>query len=181
MSYQSEHQKKFKALELYLSNIEELRRNANGGNCVLFSYDPSEETLYIEEAKRIYNTTAKFIDLSNIMQKFIDIDGWEDFASYYNDFKDTPYKVFKDESSQYDYFSMIIDEIKAVSSENKIPIIIRTGALYGTGIDNQNIMENKSVMALKKPLVIFYPSIQKNNKVLFLGIKEASKYRCQVI
>lgn len=180
MPYLSDHQKKFKALEIHLQNIEQLKRGANGGNCVLFTFEPEDEKLYIAEAKNQYENTAKFISLSDILQKFIDKDGWDDFYNYYNDYKDTPDKVFK-YGSEDDYFSMIIKEIKSADEEGKIPIIIRTGALYGTGIDNQNIMENSDVMSLKHPLVIFYPSTLKDSKVLFLGVKEASKYRCQVV
>lgn len=180
MPYQSEHQAKFKVLQIHLDNIEQLRRSANGGNCVLFSYEPNDEKLYIEEAKNIYKDSAYFIDLSNLLQGFIDKDGWDKFSNYYNDYQDTPHEVFKSDFGG-DYFEMIIHEIKVADKNNKIPMIIRTGALYGTGIDNQNIMENKCVMELKKPLVIFYPSIKKDNNVLFLGVKEASQYRCQVI
>lgn len=180
MPYQSEHQTKFKALQMHLNNIEQLRRNANGGNCVLFSFEPSEEALYINEARNLYKDTAEFIDASLLLQNYIDNETWQGFSDYYNDYKDTPNIVFKNDTDK-DFFTMIIDEIKKANQNGKIPIIIRTGALYGTGIENQNIMENKYVMEMGNPLVIFYPAIKKDNNILFLGVKKASQYRCQLI
>ena len=42
-------------------------------------------------------------------------------------------------------------------------------------------MENKVVMNGKKPLVILYPADKKNDEIMFLGIRPASKYRYMVI
>jgi len=53
--------------------------------------------------------------------------------------------------------------------------------LYGTGIENVNIMEHKDVMQLKHPLVIFYPSKISEDNILFLNFRPASKYRCTLV
>jgi len=60
-------------------------------------------------------------------------------------------------------------------------MLVRTGALYGTGIENVNIMEHATVMSLDQPLVFFYPSTLENDNLLFLNFKLASKYRCTLI
>jgi hypothetical protein len=59
--------------------------------------------------------------------------------------------------------------------------LIRTGCLYGTGIENVNIMEHKIITKLSHPLIIFYPSKIQSDNLLFLNFKQASKYRCALI
>jgi hypothetical protein len=76
---------------------------------------------------------------------------------------------------------MIISQIEEACLDDKIPFLIRTGCLFGTGIDNVNIMEHKMVMALKHPLVIFYPSKIEDDNIFFLNFKPASKYRCTLV
>jgi hypothetical protein len=68
-----------------------------------------------------------------------------------------------------------------VNSKNMTPILIRSGVLYGTGIENLNLMEDKTVMGLDNPLVLFYPAKLENDNLYFLNFKLASKYRCTVI
>jgi len=53
--------------------------------------------------------------------------------------------------------------------------------VFGTGIENVNIMEHKFVMSLQHPLVIFYPSKIENDNIYFLNFKPASKYRCTLV
>lgn len=47
-----------------------------------------------------------------------------------------------------DLFDLILADIKSVCENDKIPILIRTGCLYGTGIENVNVMEHKEVIKL---------------------------------
>jgi hypothetical protein len=68
-----------------------------------------------------------------------------------------------------------------VYAQDKIPILIHVGALNGTDIENIHIMENKVVMQGCNPLIILYPADKKNDEIMFLGIRSASKYRCMVI
>ena len=42
-------------------------------------------------------------------------------------------------------------------------------------------MEDKTVMGMKQPLVLFYPAKLENENLYFLNFKLASKYRCTVI
>ena len=67
------------------------------------------------------------------------------------------------------------------SENDRIPFLIRTGCLYGTGIENVNIMEHASVMALQHPLVICYPSTYSEGNIFFLSFKPASTYRCTLV
>lgn len=65
--------------------------------------------------------------------------------------KNTTHLIFRSDDPEIDLFDMIIGEIEKASQNDKIPILIRTGCLYGTGIENVNIMENKTVMNLPHP------------------------------
>ena len=80
-----------------------------------------------------------------------------------------------------DLMDLIISAINDAYQKGKIPVLIRTGSLYGKGIENVNIMEHKTVMGLNNPLVILYPSKIENENFYFLNFKLASKYRCTVI
>jgi hypothetical protein len=158
-----------------------LRLQANGGNSILFSYTPHEEHLYIEKAKELYADKAVFIDVSKLLVQFIDEDGWNSFQEYYNDFKNTPHLVFRSDDPSTDLFDLIIGEIEKACQNDQIPFLIRTGCLFGTGIENVNIMEHRAVMNLPHPLVIFYPSKIEDDNIYFLNFKPASKYRCTLV
>jgi hypothetical protein len=182
MSYITDYQQKFTDLATQLKNQDQLRREANGGNSILFTYPPAEEKQYIEKAKEIYADTAEFIDVSRRMVDFIDEIGWDDFKVYFNDMKPSYHKVFFDKfSTERDLFDRIIDDIVNACQNNKIPFLIRTGCLYGTAIENVNIMEHKTVINLPYPLVVFYPSKIEDDSLYFLNFKPASKYRCAMV
>lgn len=181
MSFLTDNKQKFEDLAFQLSHRDTLRRQANGGNSILFTYAPDEENEYIKRAKELYEGKAVFIDISKLLVAFIDQDGWEDFKAYYQDYKDTPGVIFNTKSEEPDLFKLIIEAIEKSSAEGKIPMLIRTGALYGTGIENVNIMEHASVMNLSQPLVFFYPSRLEDDNLYFLNFKPASKYRCTLI
>ncbi|NBK98922.1 MAG: hypothetical protein EOM50_13045 [Erysipelotrichia bacterium] len=181
MSFQTEHQKKLEDLTYQLNNLEELRRTANGGNSILFTFPPKEEQEYIDLLHLHYQEKAKFIDISKLLISFIDSYGWEEFEELYKDLKSTPYLLFKSDAPEKDLFDSIIDAISEANNQDKIPILMRTGILCGTGIENQNIMEHRVVMALKHPLVILYPATFKNHDLMFLNFRPANKYRCTVV
>lgn len=181
MPYITDHLQKFTDLKFHIENQDLLRRQANGGNSILFSYSPNEEQQYIEKAKDLYVDSAVFIDISKLLVQFIDEDGWETFSEYYKDFKNTTHLVFRSDDPTLDLFDLIISEIEKACQNDKIPFLIRTGCLFGTGIENVNIMENKAVMHLSHPLVIFYPSKIEDDNIYFLNFKPASKYRCTLV
>lgn len=184
MAYLEDHKAKFENLKvnLNLQHRDQLRRKANGGNSIIFTYPPEEEMLYLKKFEELNSDASYcFVDVAKLLVEFIDLDGWTDFESYYNDFKDTPHLIFKSEDESTDLMDLIISAIHDADQKNQIPVLIRTGALLGTGIENVNIMEHKTVMGLHHPLVILYPSKIENENLYFLNFKLASKYRCTVI
>ena len=187
MPYISDHQQKFADLKFHIGNQDQLRRQANGGNSILFSYPPNEEQQYIEKAKELYPDKAEFIDISKLLVQFVDECeyegdlGWSAIVKYYSDFQLTPHLIFRSDDPTPDLFDMIISEIESACRNDKIPFLIRTGCLFGTGIENVNIMEHKAVINLPHPLVIFYPSKIEDDNIYFLNFKLASKYRCTLV
>ena len=181
MSFIADHQRKFTDLDQQINNLDQLRRQANGGNSILFGYPPDEEGLYLAKTSEVLGDRAQFIDVSRLLVSFIDGMGWEDFERYYREFCATPHKVFRAGDDDPDLFNTIIAAIVASAEAGKIPVLIRTGCLVGTGIENANIMDCKEVMTLKLPLVIFYPSTIVDENLLFLNFKPASKYRCTLV
>lgn len=181
MSFTTDHKQKFTDLDLQIANQDQLRRKANGGNSILFSYPPNEEKVYIDEARTRYADRASFIDISKLLVKYVDEEGWDSFSDYYSEFKDTPHKVFKSDDPSEDLFDLIIKDISSACDADQIPFLMRTGCLFGTGIENVNIMEHKSVMTLNHPLVLFYPSRIDGDNLYFLNFKLASKYRCTLV
>ncbi len=181
MSYTTDRQRKFNELKFHIENYCQLRLKSNGGNSILFSYPPDEEQQYIKKAKNLYVDNASFIDVGKLFVQFIDDDGWESFSTYYNDFRNTPHLIFRSGDPTPDLFDLIISEIETACRNDKIPFLIRTGCLFGTGIENVNIMEHKNIMKLLCPLVIFYPSKIEDDNIYFLNFKPASKYRCTLV
>lgn len=184
MPYITDHQQKFTDLKFHIANQDQLRRQANGGNSILFSYPPDEEQQYIEKAKELYADNTAFIHVSELLVRLIDQDKdkWGGFANYYQKMHPSSHKVFYDpNSTDTDLFDLIISEIENACRDDKIPFLIRTGCLFGTGIENVNIMEHKAVMNLPHPLVIFYPSKIEDDNIYFLNFKSASKYRCTLV
>ena len=181
MSFTTEHKQKFEDLLLRIKNQDRLQLQANGGNSILFSYPPEDESKYLEHALDLFGDEACFIDVSKLLVDFIAKDGWDDFQSYNESMSSTPHVVFKSDDPEVDLFDMIIQEISKAFAADKIPILIRIGALYGTGIENLSIMEHPHVMKSAHPLIIFYPSRIKDETLLFLNFKLASKYRCVLV
>jgi len=58
MPYITDHKQKFDDLKFHIENQDQLKKQANGGNSILFSYSPDEEQLYIEKAAEIYQEIA---------------------------------------------------------------------------------------------------------------------------
>lgn len=79
------------------------------------------------------------------------------------------------------FFYYIIKAIENSYQMNKIPVLVHTGAIYGMGFSNINIMEHRIVMSAQLPLIAFYPATVDKDNINFLGKQIASKYRCIVI
>ena len=160
-----------------------IKLSANGGNSMLFMCPPLEEGNYIRLMRQDLNPDKySFIDLNELLVKFID-DNEAEIKLKYELLQNSSNHIFKLPPGEEgnDLFQLIIQAIVSVYDQNKIPILIRVGALNGTDIENIHIMENKVVMQGKNPVIILYPADKKNDEIMFLGIRPASKYRCMVI
>tara|TARA_B100000315_G_C14539751_1_gene570282 strand:+ start:203 stop:739 length:537 start_codon:yes stop_codon:yes gene_type:complete len=168
---------KFRELESILKNRDKqsIKMDAHGGHTVLFIYPPNEEITYLEKVKEEY-PKAELINVADLLIEYIDQFGLEKFTEAYSDYQSEPQKLFKD------FLKMIISKIENAGVNNKLPVLIRSGALSGTGIENISIMDSPIVHKLPIPLVILYPATEAGDKRLkFLNYKPASDYRSVVI
>jgi hypothetical protein len=161
----------------------EIRLNANGGNSLLIVCDPHEELLFVEKAKDLLPTDAfKIIDLNQCLLDFIS-DNLEFLEEQFNDLQSSTHEIFKGPSTEVtvDLYKGIMSMIDESFDANKVPVLIHTGSLYGTGIHNIHFMEHELVMKSPLPIIIVYPATMDQEKLLFLGKKPSSKYRCMII
>lgn len=164
-------------------NKNNIKLSANGGNSILFMCPPVEESEYIAVMKKTLNSEKyMFLDMNDLLVKFVE-ENADEIKMKFDFLRNSSNQIFKLPQGEEgnDLFGMIIEEIVSAYDAGKIPVLIRVGALNGTDIENIHIMENKTVMNGKKPLVILYPAENKNQEIIFLGIRPASKYRCMVI
>lgn len=164
-------------------NENNLKLSANGGNSILFMCPPIDEEKYISTMKNTMNVeTYNFIDLNDLLVEFVE-ENKDEIKLKFDFLRNSSNQIFKLPQGEEgtDLFGMIISKIINSYNNEKIPVLIRVGALNGTDIENIHIMENKTVMNGKKPLIILYPAEKNNQEIMFLGIRPASKYRCMVI
>jgi hypothetical protein len=107
----------------------------------------------------------------------------EDLAEMFELLKSSVHQIFKapDGETSPALFKYLIGVIDQTFKANKIPVLIHSGALYGSGIDNIHLMENELVMKAKTPLIILYPATQDGDQLMFLNSRPASKYRCMIV
>lgn len=161
----------------------EIRINANGGNSILIVCEPNRELEYVQAIEKLMtNETYSIIDLNALLNEFVESNQAE-LEENFKLLKSSVNQVFKtpDGEQGSDLFGMIINGIINSLNEGKIPVIIHTGALYGSDIDNIHIMENELVMSASLPLIILYPATKEKEHLMFLSKRPASKYRCMVI
>lgn len=180
-TFNIEHNRLFSELkELLKSDIAQITGKANGGRSILFVYPPVDETNYISAAKTMFQENEyRFIDIRDLFTRFLSEKGLDDFKINYKDFGNEMF--FSDNFYDETFFATIIKAIKSSYEENKTPILIHIGTIYGMGFSNINIMEHKMVMESKLPLIVFYPAEVDKDNIKFLGRQIASKYRCIVI
>ena len=183
MSLSKTIDQKFIELKFILEHWDKqsIKMDAHGGHTILFIYPPNEEMIYLDRIQKEY-PDAYFINIAKIFTDYIDSIGLDGFVNIYNDYFSEPQKLFKSELSDDDLYQRILNKVEKAGIENKLPVLIRSGALFGTGIENISIMDSKAVRNLPLPLVIMYPaSIGGDNKLKFLNFKIASDYRAVVI
>lgn len=169
------------AVQTYGAN--NIKLSANGGNSMLFMCPPLEESQYIDVMRHNLNPEKyTFLDMNQLLVRFID-ENKDEIKIKFDFLRNSSNQIFKLPQGEEgnDLFGMIISAIQDIFDAGKIPVLIRVGSLNGTDIENIHIMENKVVMSGKKPLIILYPAEIKNEEIMFLGIRPASKYRCMVI
>jgi len=161
----------------------EIRLNANGGNSILLVCPPVLEFQYIEKLiEMMPSDTYKIIDINEMLISFVD-DHQTDLAEMFDLLRGSVHQIFKAPEGETtpDLFKHLLGAIAQTFNENKIPVLIHSGALYGSGIDNIHLMENELVMKAKTPLIILYPATQEGEQLMFLNSRPASKYRCMIV
>lgn len=161
----------------------EITLKANGGNSILLVCDPMKEVEYISYLTDLLpKDDFSIIDLNDCLTDFVAKHSTE-VAELYEMLQSATHEIFKAPAGEEspDLFREIINRIHEAFQQNKVPVLINTGALYGTGIQNIHIMENESVMKATLPVIILYPATHEADRLLFLGKQPASKYRCMII
>jgi len=161
----------------------EIRLNANGGNSILIVCDPMKETEYITHMSELLPVDKfSIIDLNQCLIDFVTNHKTE-LVKLYDLLQSATHEIFKAPAGEEsnDLFKELIAKIHNALQQDKVPVLINTGALYGTGIHNIHIMENEIVMKAALPLIILYPATIEPDRILFLGKHPASKYRCMII
>ncbi len=173
-----------KAMRLVESDEKShIRLNANGGNSILLVCEPHRELDYIQAITKLMpGDKYQVIDLSDLLCQFVE-QNKADLAEMFDLLQGSLHQIFKtpDGEEGSDYFGLILQAIDSSLKANKIPVLINTGTLYGSGIGSIHIVENDLVMRAKLPLIILYPATWDQGKLMFLGKRPASKYRCMVV
>lgn len=161
----------------------EIRLNANGGNSILIVCNPSDELSFIESIKKNYpEDSFTIIDLNKVLNCFIELN-MDHLDDLFEMLQGSVQQIFKAPQGEdrKDLFKMILEAINDSYASGKTPVLINSGALYGTGIDNIHIMEHEIVMKGSLPIIILYPATKEADRLLFLGKRPASKYRCMIV
>lgn len=157
--------------------------SANGGNSILIVCEPSKELDYIVTIKKLMiDDKYEIIDLNEVLCEFVSHNK-SDIEDGFDLLKGSIHQIFKipDGEEGNDLFGLILQKIRKSFESSKIPVLINSGALYGSGIDNIHIMESELIMRASLPLIILYPATRDKEKLLFLSKRPASKYRCMII
>ena len=161
----------------------EIRLNANGGNSILLVCPPELEFQFIEKLVELMpRDTYQLIDINEMLISFVEAHQ-ADLAEMFDLLRGSVHQIFKapEGETSPDLFKLLLLAIEQSFKEQKIPVLIRNGALYGSGIDNIHLMENEFVMKSKMPIIILYPATQDGDQLMFLNSRPASKYRCMVV
>jgi hypothetical protein len=161
----------------------EIRLNANGGNSILVVCEPERELDFIKAIyEHMKEESYRIIDLNDLLNKFIE-QNRDDLEVSFKLLKSSVNQIFKTPEGEQgsDLFGLITESIKDSLATGKIPVVIHSGALYGSDIDNIHLMESEYIMNATLPLIILYPATKENETLMFLSKRPASRYRCMVI
>jgi len=165
------------------SGRSEIRIKSNGGNSILIVCDPKQELNFINIIKKeLPEDNFTIIDLNIILCEYVQAN-MSTLEESFDLLKGSIQQIFKSPPGEDtpDLFLRIIDSISNSFKVDKIPVLINSGAIYGSGIENIHIIENEVVMNSSSPIIILYPATHDGDKLMFLGNRPASKYRCMII
>ena len=161
----------------------EITLKANGGNSILIVCEPRQEHQFINYI-RTYMTEDNYriINLNDLLFRFVE-ENKDALPELFELLQSSVEQIFKlpDQETGSDLFRIILQEIENSYKSSKIPVLIHSGALYGSGIENIHIMENDLVMKSNIPLIVLHPSTSEGDSLLFLSKRHASKYRCHIV
>lgn len=161
----------------------EIRLNANGGNSILLVCDPADEAKFVDSIdKNLDKNLFKIVDLHKLLVGFIESNK-EDLDDLFNLLQGSVNQIFKAPPGEEgeDFFKSIMQTVAESYADEKIPVLVNTGVLYGAGIESIQIMEHESVMNASRPLILLYPATHEGDSLMFLSKRPASKYRCMII
>lgn len=160
----------------------EIRLNANGGNSILVVCPPDMELEYIHAMENQMEEGYRIIRLDELLLNYIE-EHKQEIEDRFELLRGSVGQVFKIPAGEDgpDLFNQIIAAVAGCYQTGEIPVLINTGVLYGSDIENIHIMENDQVMKAAFPLIILYPATKENDKLMFLGVRPASRYRCMII
>ena len=161
----------------------EIRLRANGGNSILIVCDPMMEMEYIKQFNGLLTEDQySIIDLNICLTEFV-TKHQSELPELFDQLQSATHEIFKAPAGEQseDLFKNIIIQIQATFNNNKVPVLINCGALYGTGIEHIHIMENDAIMGAALPLIVLYPATREGDKLMFLGKRPSSKYRCMIV
>ncbi|ABI68303.1 hypothetical protein [Syntrophomonas wolfei] len=160
-----------------------IRLSANGGNSILLVCEPDREIDYIRAIRKLMpEDKYQIIDLSDLLCQFVE-QNKSNLEEMFNLLQGSLHQIFKTPAGEEgsDYLGLILQAVDSSLKADKIPVLINTGTLYGSGIGSIHIVENDLVMRAKSPLIILYPATWVQDMLMFLGKRPASKYRCMVL
>ena len=184
MSYSNPENMILTTMRLVESNENSnIRINANGGNSILLICQPIHELDYIKAIKKLMTEDIyEIIDLNDLLCEFVSKNK-SDLKNSFELLKGSLYQIFKipDGEEGNDLLGLILYAIDSSLKANKIPVLINISSLYGSRIGSIHIMENDLVISAVLPLIILYPATWEQDKLMFLGKRPASKYRCMIV
>ena len=156
--FKMEHNRLFDNLENAVKNdLASIAVEANGGRSILFVYPFEDDDKYIDEAKRRLDVNRfTFVDVRTTLNDYINHIGKETFDEMLENFGKEVYR--SENSPKGTFFAFLMERISAVIADDKMPMLVHTGALYDLEVQNIHIMEDERVMYGKRPLIVFYPA-----------------------
>jgi hypothetical protein len=161
----------------------EIRLNANGGNSLLLLCPPKLEFEYITVLNKLLDTEKyTIIDLNEVLVLFVE-ENKNDIVELFDILKASINQIFTAAIGEVrdDLYSRIISAVKIAYSQDKIPVLVNAGVLYGAKLNFNKLLEDNIIEHGIHPVIILYPGHKDSETYYFLNDKIASDYRCLII